>query len=73
MMDTSDEWIRQRTGIERRHWAEITDCTSDFALRASQEAIQKAGIENDEIDMILLATLSPDHDFPGTACFYKPN
>lgn len=70
-MDTSDEWIQQRTGIKQRHWVEGTITTSDLALEASKRALEKAGVKKEELDMILLATLSPDHDFPGTACFLQ--
>jgi 3-oxoacyl-[acyl-carrier-protein] synthase-3 len=71
IMDTSDEWIRQRTGIEQRHWVDGNESTSDLALKAAENAIRNAGIEKSQIDMIILATLSPDHEFPGTACFLQ--
>lgn len=71
MMDTSDEWIQQRTGIRQRHWVDEGANTSDLALEASREAIVRAGIRKEDIDLIVLATLSPDHDFPGTACFLQ--
>jgi 3-oxoacyl-[acyl-carrier-protein] synthase-3 len=71
MMDTSDEWIQQRTGIKQRHWVEPSVTTSDLALEASVKAIADAGLSKDQIDMILFATLSPDHEFPGTACFLQ--
>lgn len=71
MMDTSDEWIQQRTGIKQRHWVEGKTCTSDLALEASNRALASAGVKKEEIDLILLATLSPDHEFPGTACFLQ--
>lgn len=70
-MDTSDEWIQQRTGIQQRHWVDSTTSTSDLALEAAKEALKKAQVDPSEIDMILLATLSPDHEFPGTACFLQ--
>jgi 3-oxoacyl-[acyl-carrier-protein] synthase III len=71
-MDTSDEWIRQRTGIEQRHWVEDWSLTtSDLALEASRKAINSAGIQKENLDMIIFATLSPDHDFPGSACFLQ--
>lgn len=70
-MDTSDEWIQQRTGIKQRHWVEGTTTTSDLALEASLNALANAGVKKEELDMIVLATLSPDHDFPGTACFLQ--
>lgn len=73
MMDTSDEWIQKRTGIKERRWVDqaSSTCTSDLALEASQRAMDAAGITKDDLDMILLATLSPDHSFPGTACFLQ--
>jgi 3-oxoacyl-[acyl-carrier-protein] synthase-3 len=73
LMDTSDEWIRQRTGIEQRHWVDqdTAACTSDLAVEAAKKALSSANVDKSEIDMIILATLSPDHDFPGTACFFQ--
>ncbi len=71
IMDTSDEWIRQRTGIEQRYWVKGNEATSDLALRASEIAIERAGLQKHQIEMIILATLSPDHEFPGTACFLQ--
>lgn len=70
-MDTTDEWIQQRTGIRERHWVESNVDTSDLALEASKAAITNAGLSVSDIDMIILGTLSPDHDFPGTACFLQ--
>ena len=71
MMDTSDEWIQQRTGIVQRHWARPEDSTSDLALKACEKAIANAGLKVSDIDMNIFATLSPDHDFPGTGCFLQ--
>jgi 3-oxoacyl-[acyl-carrier-protein] synthase-3 len=73
MMDTSDEWIRQRTGIEQRHWVDIDSETgpSDLALEACKKAFQAAGVQASDIEMIIFATLSPDHDFPGSGCFLQ--
>jgi 3-oxoacyl-[acyl-carrier-protein] synthase-3 len=71
MMDTTDEWIQQRTGIVERRWVSPETSTSDLALEASLRAIKNAGIEKKDIDMIIFATLSPDHDFPGTGCFLQ--
>lgn len=65
MMNTSDEWIRERTGILQRHWAEPGVGTSDLATEAAIRAIEDAGIDRSEIDFIIAATLSPDHYFPG--------
>ncbi len=71
MLDTSDDWIQQRTGIVQRHWARPDDSTSDLALQASLHAIKNAGLTKNDIDMIIFATLSPDHDFPGAGCFLQ--
>jgi 3-oxoacyl-[acyl-carrier-protein] synthase-3 len=71
MMDTSDEWIVQRTGIRERRWVEGTTSTSDLAVEAAQRALDSAGMAAEELDMIFLATLSPDHFFPGSAVFLQ--
>jgi len=71
VMDTSDEWIVQRTGIRERRWVAPDVTTSDLALEASQEALADAGLSGSDLDMVILATLSPDHEFPGTACFLQ--
>ncbi|MBC7430079.1 MAG: ketoacyl-ACP synthase III [Bacteriovorax sp.] len=71
MMETTDDWIQQRTGIVQRHWVDEKTTTSDLALEASVRAIKAAGLVNKDIDMIIFATLSPDHDFPGTGCFLQ--
>ncbi|MBL7715906.1 MAG: ketoacyl-ACP synthase III [Bdellovibrionales bacterium] len=71
MMDTSDEWIQQRTGIKQRHWAAANQTTSDLALIAAENALKKSGVKKSEIDLLILATLSPDHEFPGSACFLQ--
>ncbi len=71
MMDTSDEWIRQRTGIEQRHWADPGVDTTDLALQAAERALASAGVKKEELDCIIFATLSPDHDFPGGGCFLQ--
>ncbi|WPU67118.1 3-oxoacyl-ACP synthase III family protein [Peredibacter starrii] len=72
LMETSHDWIVQRSGIEERRWVTPEVGTTDLALRACEEAIKNAGIDKKEIDCILFATLSPDHDFPGAACFLQP-
>lgn len=71
LMETSDEWISKRTGIKQRHWAEPEDSTSDLGVIAAKNALAAAELDAKDIDMILLATLSPDHEFPGTACFVQ--
>lgn len=64
-MNTTDEWIRTRSGIEERHYVEEGVGTSDLAVEAARRAIDNAGINKDDIDFIIAATLSPDHYFPG--------
>lgn len=66
-VDTSDEWIRERTGILQRHIAVEGEKTSDLALRAAREALTDAGIDAGELDMIICATTTPDESFPATA------
>ncbi len=72
-METSDEWIRQRTGIEQRHWIpeEGEVGSSDLGLEASKIALQKAGWQPADIDLIIFATLSPDFFFPGSGCLMQ--
>jgi 3-oxoacyl-[acyl-carrier-protein] synthase-3 len=70
-MDTSDEWIRQRTGIGQRHIAAENENASDLALRASQRALEMAGISPDQLDLIIVATSTPDMVFPSTACILQ--
>lgn len=70
-MDTSDEWIQQRSGIKQRHYAEDSESTSDLGLKAALAALENANVKKEEIDMLFFATLSPDHEFPGTACFLQ--
>ena len=67
IVETSDEWIRSRTGIGERRIATL-DSTSDMAARAAQAALEQAGVGAEEIDLILLGTSSPDHCFPNGAC-----
>ncbi|QHQ34270.1 beta-ketoacyl-ACP synthase III [Algicella marina] len=67
MMDTSDEWIRSRSGIERRHFAAEGQKTSDLAIAAARMALDNAGFEASSIDALVLATATPDQTFPSTA------
>ena len=71
MMDTSDEWIRERTGIKRRHIASDDETTSDLALAATHSALEMAGISAEDIDLIIVGTTTPDKVFPGTACIVQ--
>jgi 3-oxoacyl-[acyl-carrier-protein] synthase III len=66
-LDTSDEWIRQRTGIAERRIAADGELTSDLALAAARRALERAGISGNDLDLIVLATATPDHTFPATA------
>jgi len=66
-LDTSDEWIRARTGIERRHFAAEGEHTSHMAVAAARAALADGGMEPDDIDCVLLATSTPDQTFPSTA------
>ncbi|WP_332650352.1 beta-ketoacyl-ACP synthase III [Lysinibacillus sp. 54212] len=68
MIDTTDEWIRSRTGIEERHIAADDEDTSDLGFYAAQRAIEDAGLSPEKIDLILVATVSPDQAFPSVAC-----
>lgn len=66
-VDTSDEWIRARSGIERRHFAAEGERTSDLAIQAAQMALDDAGLSGSDIDAVVLATATPDQTFPSTA------
>ena len=66
-VDTSDDWITQRTGIRSRHLAAPAEKTSDLALAAARDALKHAGIEADQVDLIIVATTTPDNTFPATA------
>ncbi|MEA1882587.1 MAG: beta-ketoacyl-ACP synthase III [Candidatus Marinimicrobia bacterium] len=66
-MDTSDEWIRERSGIQERHWVSEKEAASDLALAASKKAMIMAGVGADEIDLVIVATISSDYFFPGVA------
>ena len=73
VMETSDEWIQQRTGIKQRHWVDLKSetCSSDLGLLAAERALAAAQVKKEDLDLIIFATLSPDHEFPGTACFFQ--
>jgi len=70
-MDTSDEWIRTRTGIRQRHVAEPSQASSDLGVEASRKALGSAGVAASEIDLIIVATATPDYIFPSTACIMQ--
>ncbi|WAM33088.1 beta-ketoacyl-ACP synthase III [Caldicellulosiruptor morganii] len=71
MVDTSDEWITQRTGIKERRIVDGQTSTTDLAVRAAQNAIQKASISPDDIDLVIVATVTPEMFFPSTACLVQ--
>ena len=68
MIDTSDEWIRTRTGISERRIAESDVASSDLAYEASLKALEDAGMEPQDLDGIIVGTITPDYIFPSTAC-----
>jgi len=70
-LDTSDAWIRERTGIVERHIAEKSQGSSDLALEASRAALAAANVKADELDLIVVATSTPDYVFPSTACLLQ--
>ncbi|NZA26922.1 ketoacyl-ACP synthase III [Luteimonas sp. SJ-92] len=71
IVDTSDEWIAARTGIRQRHIAADGETTGDLAYHAAVRALQSAGVEADELDLIVLGTTTPDLIFPSTACLLQ--
>lgn len=71
IVDTSDEWIRSRSGISERCFAAQGETTSDMALSAAEKAISAAGINRRDIDLIIVATMTPDMPFPSTACILQ--
>jgi len=71
MVDTSDEWITQRTGIKRRHIASKEEATSDMVIEASKKALGRINMEPDELDAIIIANITPDTLFPSTGCWVQ--
>lgn len=71
MVETTDEWILQRTGIRQRHIVDAGMATSDLATMAAREAIKNAGLTPDDIDVIVVGTVTPDMLFPSTACLVQ--
>jgi len=65
ILDTSDEWIRERSGVEQRNFASPDVATSDLGVAAATKALAAAGVAKDEVDMVVFATMTPDHYFPG--------
>ena len=71
MMDTSDEWIRERTGIKRRHIAGESETTGSLSLIAAQRAMEMAGVTADDLDLIVVGTCTPDKIIPATSCIVQ--
>lgn len=71
MVETSDQWITERTGIKQRHIAAPEEATSDLCYNAAMIALKDAGVAPEELDLIIVATASPDHVFPSTACLVQ--
>jgi len=71
MVDTTDEWITDRTGIKKRHIASDTQTTCDLSEAAARQAIADAGLDTQDIDLIIVATTTPDQVFPSTACLLQ--
>ena len=73
IVETNDEWITRRTGIKERHIAEPEDYTSELATRAAQNALDNSGVRAEDIDLIILSTVTPDYFTPNTACIVQRN
>lgn len=71
IVETSDEWIRERTGIQKRHRLADDESTATLAGEASKRALEAAGLSADDIDLIIVGTASPERNFPSTACFVQ--
>jgi 3-oxoacyl-[acyl-carrier-protein] synthase-3 len=71
VMDTSDDWIQQRTGIVKRHFADLDKATSDMALVAAEDALRVAEIDRNQIDYVIFATMTPDFYFPGSGSVFQ--
>lgn len=72
-VDTNDEWIRQRSGIEQRHFAAPEQAVSDMGTEAARKAMADAGVTAEEIDYVMCSTLTPDHNMPSSACVIQHN
>jgi 3-oxoacyl-[acyl-carrier-protein] synthase-3 len=71
VMDTTDEWIRERSGVETRYFVDRGTATSDLGAAAARRALEMAGVEQDEIDLVVFATMTPDYYFPGTGAILQ--
>ena len=72
-VDTSDEWIRQRSGIEQRYFASAEQAVSDLGTEAARRALEDSGVAPEDVDYIICATLTPDHNMPSSACIIQSN
>src|SRR5512136_504070 len=66
IMDTTDDWIKERSGVETRYYVDEGTSTSDLGFAAAVEAIQTSGVDKNDLDLIIFATMTPDHYFPGS-------
>ena len=73
LVDTNDEWIRSRTGMQERHIADESTATSDLGTEAAKKALAKAGVKATDVDVIIFATATPDTPFPSTGCYVQRN
>ena len=73
LVETSDEWIRTRTGISQRHIAAENEASSDLSTRVAEQLLKKRGISAEEIDIIIVSTVTPDHFAPSTAALVQNN
>lgn len=71
IMETSDEWIRERTGVEARHFVDPGTSTLDLSVPAARRAMEAAGVGADDIDLVVYATMTPDHYMPGNGCLLQ--
>src|SRR5258708_19177306 len=71
VMDTSDEWIRERSGVEARHYVERGTGTSDLGAAAARRAMESAGVAPADVDLVVFATMTPDHFFPGSGALLQ--
>ena len=71
MVETTDEWITKRVGIQTRHIADGNTATSDMAVEAAKRALASRGVDPASVEMIIVCTVTPDHFFPATACLVQ--
>jgi 3-oxoacyl-[acyl-carrier-protein] synthase-3 len=71
IMDTTDEWIRERSGVETRYFVEEGTGTHELGVKAAQAALEQAGIAKEEVDLVVFATMTPDHYFPGSGALLQ--